>query len=139
MSELKGKTQPRLWTKPLRRLTPNSSLGFACIEYANTILKTELYPWQEFALIHALEIVGSLKGKWHFRFRTVLFLISRQNGKTVLSKVLASFFLNVLGVESIFGTSLSLDKAEEVWDAVVRDQEEIPELSGDVDRVSRTN
>ena len=75
MSELKGKTQPRLWTKPLRRLTPNSSLGFACIEYARTILHTELYPWQEFALIHALEIVGSLKGKWHFRFRTVLFLI----------------------------------------------------------------
>ena len=61
MSELKGKTQPRLWTKPLRRLTPNSSLGFACIEYARTILHTELYPWQEFALIHALEIVGSLK------------------------------------------------------------------------------
>lgn len=139
MSELKGKTQPRLWTKPLRRLTPNTSLGFACIEYANSILHTELYPWQEFALIHALEIVGSLKSKWHFRFRTVLFLISRQNGKTVLSKVLASFFLNFLGVESIFGTSLSLDKAEEVWDAVVRDQEEIPELAGDIDKVSRTN
>ena len=139
MSELKGKTQPRLWTRPLRRLTPNTSLGYACIEYAKTILNTDLYPWQEFALIHALEIVGSLKGKWHFRFRTVLFLISRQNGKTVLSKVLASFFLNVLGVESIFGTSLSLDKAEEVWDAVVRDQEEIPDLAGDIDKVSRTN
>lgn len=139
MSELKGATKPRIFTKELRKLTPNTSLGFAAIEYANKVLQKDLYPWQEWALIHSLEIVGSLKGQWHFRFRTVLFLISRQNGKTVLSEVIASFFLNVLGVESIFGTSLSLDKAEEVWEAVIRDQENIPELSADIDRVSRTN
>lgn len=66
-------------------------------------------------------------------------LISRQNGKTVLSEVIASFFLNVLFVDSVFGTSLSLDKAEEVWEAVVRDQETIPELSAELERVGRTN
>lgn len=139
MKELKGSTAPRVYTKPLRRLTENTSLGFAAIEYANKVLKKELYPWQEWALIHSLEIVGSLTKEWHFRYRTVLFLISRQNGKTVLSEVIASFFLNVLQVESIFGTSLSLDKAEEVWEAVIRDQEKLPELSADIDRVSRTN
>ena len=90
-------------------------------------------------MIHSLEIVGRLDAEWHFRFRTVLFLISRQNGKTVLSEVIASFFLNVLQVDAVFGTSLSLDKAEEVWEAVINDQESIPELSGDIDRVSRTN
>lgn len=136
---LLGYTEPRLFTKPLRKLTPKTSLGFAAIEYARVILHKELYPWQEWALIHALEIVGDLEKKWRFRFRTVVFLISRQNGKTVLSEVLASFFLNFLGVSSIFGTSLSLDKAEEVWDATVKDQEETPELAGVVEKVSRTN
>lgn len=134
-----GYTEPRLFTPPLRELTEDTSLGFACIEYAETVLGKDLYPWQEWALIHALEIVGDLETGWKFRFRTILFLISRQNGKTVLSEVLASFFMNVLCVESIFGTSLSLDKAEEVWEAVINDQEAHPELSADIDRVSRTN
>jgi len=139
MKEIKGATAPRVYTRPLRKLTENTSLGFAAIEYANKVLKKELYPWQEWALIHSLEIVGTLAKGWHFRYRTALFLISRQNGKTVLSEVIASFFLNVLQVESVFGTSLSLDKAEEVWEAVIKDQENFPELSADIDRVSRTN
>ena len=87
-----GKTEPRLWTRPLAELTETNTLGFACIEYATTVLRKTLYPWQEWALIHSLEIVGDLETGWHFRYRVVLFLISRQNGKTVLSEVLASFF-----------------------------------------------
>ena len=134
-----GMTTPRIYTPPLRELMESTSLGYACVEYAKTILGKNLYPWQEWALIHALEIVGELGGDWKFRFRTVLFLISRQNGKTVLSEVIASFFLNVLQVDSIFGTSLSLDKAEEVWEAVVQDQETIPALAKDLHRVGRTN
>ena len=134
-----GKTEARIFTPPLRELTEDTSLGFACIEYAKTVLRKKLYPWQEWALIHSLEIIGELGEEWRFRFRTVLFLISRQNGKTVLSEVIASFFLNVLFVDSVFGTSLSLDKAEEVWEAVVRDQETIPELSAELERVGRTN
>ena len=134
-----GKTEPRLFTPPLCELTEDTSLGFAAIEYAEVVLKKNLYPWQKWALIHALEIIGNLQTEWKFRFRTLLFLISRQNGKTVLSEVIASFFLNVLCVQSVFGTSLSLDKAEEVWEAVIADQESIPELSAEIDRVSRTN
>lgn len=136
---MKGVTEARLFTPPLRELTPDTSLGFVAIEYANTVLGKKLYPWQEWALIHSLEIKGDLAKEWKFRFRTILFLISRQNGKTVLSEVLASFFLNVLGVGSIFGTSLSLDKAEEVWEAVINDQETVPVLAHEIDRVSRTN
>lgn len=134
-----GVTEPRLYTRELRPLTEETSLGFACAEYAERVLGKKLYPWQRWALIHALEIVGDLSDSWHFRFRTILFLISRQNGKTVLSEVLASFFLNVLMAENIFGTSLSLEKAEEVWEAVIRDQEDIPDLSKEITRISRTN
>ena len=136
---IRGCTEPRIFTPPLRELTPDTTLGFACIEYATDVLRKKLYPWQKWELIHALEIIGSLETGWRFRFRTILILISRQNGKTVLSEVIASFFLNVLCVDSIFGTSLSLDKAEEVWEAVVQDQETIPELSVELQRVGRTN
>ena len=134
-----GYTEPRLYTPQLRELTPETTLGYAACEYARDVMGKTLYPWQEWALIHMLEIVGDLNGIWHFRFRTVLILVSRQCGKTVLSEVLASFFLNCLRVDSIFGTSLSLDKAEEVWEAVINDQEAIPELSADISRISRTN
>lgn len=135
-----GKEAPRLYTRPLRKLTEKTSLGFAAIEYAKTILEMELYPWQEWALIHILEIVGDLsKPDWRFRFRTVLVMVSRQNGKTELSKVIASFFLNVLRVDAVFGTSLSMDKAEEVWEAVIAEQEGHEALSRDIQTVARRN
>ena len=140
MAEVLGKKEPRIWTRPLRKLTPKTTLGYSAIEYAVTILHMTLYPWQEWALIHMLEIVGNLDtANWRFRYRTVVIEVARQNGKTQLSKIIASYFQNVLGVESIFGTSLSLDKAEEVWDAVVMEQEGNPLLSGEIDTIARKN
>lgn len=139
MSMIMGKTEPRLWTPPLRELTPDTSLGFAAVEYAKTILRMELYPWQEWALIHMLEITGDLESDWGFRYRAILLMVSRQNGKTELSKIIASFFLNVLCVDTIFGTSLSLDKAEEVWEAVIHEQESHEELLHEIQDVARRN
>lgn len=136
---MKGSKEPRLYTEPLRPLTRKTSLGFLCIEYAEKFLDETLYPWQKWVLIHALEITGELKSEWRFRFRTVLILVARQNGKTKISYIIASFFMNVLGAQSVFGTSLSLDKAEEVWEAVIAAQEGNPELAERIDRVSRTN
>ena len=136
---VQGKTEPRLFTPPLRELTPETSLGFACCEYAKTVLGETLYPWQEWALQRMLEITGSLGGEWHFRFRTIVIMVARQNGKTKLSAVLASFFLNILGAESIFGTSLDLAKAEEVWELVVAYQESVPALARLIGQISRTN
>ncbi len=136
---IKGKTEARLWTPPLRELTTDTSLGYAAIEYAQTILEMTLYPWQEWALIHMLEIIGDLGHEWHFRYRAIVLMVSRQNGKTEISKIIASFFLNVLQVETIFGTSLSLDKAEEVWEAVIREQEDHEELARDIQNVARRN
>ena len=140
MEQVLGKKEPRIWTRPLRRLTPKTTLGYSAIEYAVNILHMTLYPWQEWALIHMLEIVGDLgTANWRFRYRTVVLEVARQNGKTQLSKIIASYFQNVLGVESIFGTSLSLDKAEEVWDAVVFEQESNPVLSGEIEAIARKN
>ena len=66
-------------------------------------------------------------------------MVSRQNGKTELSKVIASFFLNVLRVEAVFGTSLSMDKAEEVWEAVIAEQENHADLAQEIQTVARRN
>ena len=140
MQQVLGKKEPRIWTRPLRKLTPKTTLGYSCIEYAVKVMNMTLDPWQEWLLIHILEIVGNLEtGNWRFRFRTVVVEVARQNGKTTISKVISSYFLNVLGVKSIFGTSLSLEKAEEVWDAVVLEQENNPILSGEIDTVARRN
>lgn len=54
--EEKGYAEPRIWTKPLRELTPETSLGFEVIDYAREVLHVELRPWQKWLLIHALEL-----------------------------------------------------------------------------------
>ena len=136
---IKGITEARIFTDPKRELTQDTSLGFACIDYAREILKVNLYPWQEWVLIHLLEIEGELESSWHFRYRTAVIMVARQNGKTLLSAVLASFFMNVLQVDNIFGTSLSMDKAEETWEAVISLQEGSKELSTEIDTVARRN
>ena len=136
---MKGKTEPRIYTKPNTNLTEKTTLGYMAIDYAKNILGIRLYPWQEWALLHIFEIEGDLEKDWHFRYRTVVIMVARQNGKTILSKVIVSFFLNVLQAKSVFGTSLSVEKAEEVWEAVIADQEGTPELASEIDRVARQN
>ena len=84
--KLFGRTEPRLWTRPLRELTPETSLGFEVIRFALRVLGVELRPWQQWLLIHALELLedGS------YRFQRVVVLVARQNGKTLLAAVVAA-------------------------------------------------
>ena len=137
--KLYGSTEARIYTPPKRKLTPKTSLGFAMIEYATDVLKLKLYPWQEWALIHLFEIEGDIEVKWNFRFRILLLFVARQNGKTVLSKVIASFFLNVLEVKNVLGTSLTVDKSLEVLNDVIDLQETIPSLNEEIEKVIRAN
>ena len=137
--KLYGSTEARIYTPPKRKLTPKTSLGFAMIEYATDVLKLKLYPWQEWALIHLFEIEGDIEVKWTFRFRILLSFVERPNGKTVLSKVIASFFLNVLEVKNVLGTSLTVDKSLEVLNDVIDLQETIPSLNEEIEKVIRAN
>lgn len=118
---VKGRETPRLWTKPLRELTPETSLGFEVIEFAELILGVELYPWQKWLLIHALE----LNEDGSYRFRRVIVLVARQNGKSMLAGVLAAWWLFVDSDRHpdrippvkfrILGTAQNLDTARDVW------------------------
>lgn len=134
-----GSTEPRVYTPPLRELTEDTTLGFAVCDFASDVLHVELLPWQRWLFKHALEIEGSFDGDWHFRFRTVIVLVARQNGKTMMSEVLALFFLYVLCVSLVIGTSTNLDAAEEVWDGVVSIAEEDEQLACEIDSIKRSN
>lgn len=115
---LLGNTEPRIFTPPLRELTPDTSIGFEMCDFAES-LGFVLLPWQQWLLIHAFEILGTFEGGWELRFRTVLVLIARQNGKTLITTVITLYFLYILGVALIIGTAQELDQAEEAWDACV--------------------
>ena len=134
----KGSTEPRIFTPPKRELTPETSLGFAVVDFAQDVLDVGLLPWQKWLFIHSLEIDGSFDGEWNFRFRTVLILVARQQGKTMMSEILALFFLYALGVNLVIGTSTNLDAAEEVWDGVVDIAESNDELAAEIEDIKRS-
>lgn len=86
-----GFTEPRVWTKPLVELTPETSRGFEVIDFAEQVLQVELYPWEKWLLIHMMELdsFGLL------RFRKALVIVGRQNGKTLMAAVLAAYWIYV--------------------------------------------
>ena len=135
----KGSTTPRIYTKELRELTPDTTLGFSVIAFAESVLEISLLPWQKWLFIHALEIVGDLSDIWHFRYRTIVIEMARQQGKTMMGEILALYFLYALGVNLIIGTSTNLDAAEEVWDGVVDIAESNPELAAEIEDIKRSS
>lgn len=136
-----GCEKPRIFTQPLRPLEPRSpateacTLGYDVIDFAEQILGISLYPWQRWLLVHMLELLpdGSL------RFRQVVVLVARQNGKSLVSQVLAVWFMVVWGWPLVLGTAQDLDQAEEVWEGAVELVEENPELADLVAKVVRVN
>lgn len=119
-----GYTEPRIWTKPLRELTPETSRGFEVIRFANKVLNVQLFPWEEWLFIHLLELLpdGTL------RFRKALLIVGRQNGKTLVAAILMAFWLYVdagrwPGLQredqfEIVNASYKLDNAKDPWKQV---------------------
>lgn len=79
----------RLYTPPLRELTPATSRGDAFIVFCRDVLGVELYPWQKWLARHAME----LNADGTYRYRRVVCLVSRQNGKTLFCSALAAWWL----------------------------------------------
>lgn len=136
---LVGHEEPRVFTPPLRELTEGTSLGFDVIRFADGVLRVDLLPWERWLLVHALEVVGDLDGEWSPRFRTVVVLVSRQNGKTLVSTVLTLYFLYMLMVPLVIGVAQELDQAEEAWQAAVDAIGARPDLSREVAGVKYGN
>lgn len=84
-----------------------------------------LDPWQQWAVIHA----GELLPDGRPRFRIVLLIVARQNGKTHLCAVLALYWMFVERIRLILGTSTKLDYAAESWKAAVQYALDVPALA----------
>lgn len=87
-----------------------------------------LDPWQEWLVIHA----GELLPDGRPRFRQVLVLVARQNGKTELLVVLSLFWLFIEQVGMVLGTSTKLDYAAESWKKACRLARRVPELNEEI-------
>lgn len=120
-----GSTRPRLWTRPLRKLTPETSYGYRVIWFAAVVLGMPLDPWQQWAVIH----LGELLPDGRPRFRRVLMIVARQNGKTHLLMVLSLYWIFVERIGLVLGTSTKLDYAAESWTAAVNAALAIPALA----------
>lgn len=107
---LKGSPTPRLETAPAPGC---GSRGYEAIEFAHEILGVELMPWQEHFLIRALETLPNGK----LRFRTILLIVARQNGKSFVMIILALFYMMVLAPEdTVLGTAQDLTTSEGTWE-----------------------
>lgn len=146
-SEWQGSRLPRIFTPPLVTgppgpcgcgcaLTEDTSYGFEAIWFARHKLKRPYLPWQEFLVIHA----GELLPDGRPRFRYILVLVARQNGKTELLVLLVPYWLfyGFVGVVeegeqfTVLGTANKLSYAKKNWQKVVSLVEKIPELSQEV-------
>lgn len=86
------------------------------IEFGRDVVHRPLDPWQEWLVVHAGEMLPDGRP----RFRIVLVLVSRQNGKTELLVILSLYWQFVVAVPLILGTSTKLDYAKESWFKAVK-------------------
>lgn len=138
MHDVLGCEQPRIFTPPLRELTPDTTLGFEVIDFAEGVLGLTLMPWQKWLFTHALETVDGPDG-WRLRFRTVIVLIGRQNGKTTMGCVLALYFLYMMEAGLVLGTAQDVSNAEDTWAMCVEMAQQTPELAEGIRHIWYTN
>lgn len=152
---LLGSTTPRLYRPPLHRglpgpcgcgcaLTPGTSRGFEAVTFATDVLGVPLLPWQRWWLIHALETVpakgaaGARKGR-KLRFRVVLTLVARQQGKSTLLMIVSLYFMALRYAGLVLGAAQALDIADECWRGALAMAEESEHLGREVGQVIRGN
>lgn len=94
------------------------------IDFAANVLGRPLDPWQQWLVIH----LGELLEDGRPRFRRVLVIVARQNGKTWLCTVLALFWVYVERHKLVFGTSNKIEYAVDSWAAAVTIAQTTPAL-----------
>lgn len=156
---IRGAEMPRIFTPPLRELVPchhapgtcpmeqeedflndgcgcgvgRTTDGYAAIRFAQTFMGIKLYPWQRWLLIHALE----LNEDDTYRFRYVLVLVARQNGKSLVLLLLALWHLFAKGSREVIATAQDLGRSEAAWKEAVEWVEEDEELSERIEKIDR--
>lgn len=142
----KGSTEPRLFTPPLRELTPDTSWGFECIDFLEKVLGWELLPWQKWLYVHALEKAPGAEDlppdRAHtagYRYSTIVTLVSRQNGKTEWLKGLGLWRLYVDGAKQVLISAQNLEFAENTLTQAVDAVKSNQLLNSEFEKFSQTN
>lgn len=138
----KGSTEPRLFTPPLRELTPETSWGFECIAFLENVLGWELLPYQKWLYIHALEknldpVTGATGDG--YRYQTIVVLISRQSGKTQWLKGLGLWKLYMDGAKQVLISAQNLEFAETTLSEAVEEVKNNATLKAEFQKFSQTN
>lgn len=142
----RGRLLPRLAPAPLATgrpgecgcgcaLTRDNSYGFAVADFARDVLQMPLDPWQRWLVIHA----GELLPDGRPRFKKLLIIVARQNGKSFLLLVLTLFWLFVEQWPMIVGQHLKLSKAKGVWEQAQKIAKRTPELAAEFGYVRKDN
>jgi hypothetical protein len=105
-----GRTGPRLWTPPLRPLNRRTSLGYEVADFAQ-ITGEPLLPWQRWSAIHALELLPD----GTFRFRIILIIVARQQGKSHLKRAVTNWRMFMNPGSRILGVAQEVKLAREQW------------------------
>lgn len=151
---LLGSTTPRLYRPPLAKgppgpcgcgcaLTGRTSRGFEAVQFATDVLGVQLLPWQRWWLIHGLETVpgtgpAARRGR-RLRFRVILTLVARQQGKSTLLMVVSLYFMALRYARLVLGSAQALDIADECWNGALALAEESEDLAPEVSKVIRGN
>jgi hypothetical protein len=125
---LLGCTEPRLFTPPLRPLTPETTLGFEFIDFAEQVVGIELLPWQRWWALHAFELLPDGR----FRFRTIVTLVARQNGKTILMKLVALWQMYMGHAREVLGAAQTRDVAKDTWLECLDVVDDVPDLKAEL-------
>lgn len=129
-----GCTEPRLWTRPLRPLTRETSHGYAVCDFADMIGEP-LLPWERFVAIHALELLPDGR----YRFRTILVMAARQNGKSHLKRMITLWRMYMTRATRIIGVAQDVALARDQWNMCQETIHGCPDLEDEWDRVRNVN
>lgn len=132
---LLGCEEPRLWTPPLRPLTRGTTHGYDVADFASEVVGEPLLPWERWLMVHALELLPD----GTYRFRTVLALAARQNGKTHTKKILRLWKMFIGGAKTTLGVAQDIVTAKEVWQLCLDVIEATPALAAELVNVRRAN
>lgn len=105
-------------------LSPETSLGFSVVRFALRTVCIPLDPWQRWLVIHGIELGPDGAP----RFRELLILVARQNGKSFLCVILALWWMFVECVALVLGTSSKLEYAKVAWRKAVEIAEQNEKL-----------
>ena len=132
--KLLGRAEARVYTRPLRPLNRKTSRGFEVIDFAEAIGEP-LLPWQQWAVIHALE----LNPDGSYRFRTVLILVARQNGKSHLKRIVTLWRMYIDGAREIVGAAQDVSLARKQWQMCQASIHACPDLEEEFHGVRNVN